>query len=97
MKLNTTPRVALDDPILQRELREHAQQVNSVSENRLAGCYNAMPSMPTAGLYNAGDLVRNNAPSELGAAGARYVIFGWLCVVAGSPGTFVQSRFLTGN
>ena len=97
MKLNTTPRVALDDPILQRELREHARQVNAVSEGRLSGTYNAMADQPTTGLYSAGDLVRNSAPSELGTAGAKYVIFGWLSIASGSPGTFVACRFLTGN
>ena len=97
MKLNTSPRVALDDPIMQRELSEHARQVNAVSEGRLSGAYNAMTDQPTTGLYSAGDMIRNSAPTELGATGAKYVIFGWLCVVAGSPGMFVQCRFLTGN
>ncbi len=32
MKLNTTPRVGVNDPSLQRELREHADQVNRLSE-----------------------------------------------------------------
>lgn len=97
MKLNTSPRVALNDPIMQRELREHATQVNAVSEGRLSGTYNAMTAAPTTGIYNAGDMIRNSAPTELGTAGAKFVVFGFLCVAAGTPGTFVACRFLTGN
>lgn len=96
-KLNTTPRVAPLDQLLQRELREHAQQVNSLTEGRMEAVYNAATSAPTTGMYAQGDFVRNSAPSELGSAASKYVIFGWQCVVAGEPGTFVQMRFLTGN
>lgn len=97
MKLNTQPRVGIKDPDLQRELREHAQQVNALSEGRLVGTYNAAPSAPTAGQFAQGDFVRNSAPVELGAALSRYVVTGWLCVSSGTPGTFVQVRSLTGN
>lgn len=97
MKLNTTPRVGVMDPILQRELREHANQVNQMAEGRLVGTYNATSAVPTTGTYARGDFVRNSEPSELGAAGSKYVIFGWLNVAGGTPGTFVQCRFLTGN
>ncbi len=97
MKLNTTPRVAVNDPVLQRELREHATQVNMLSEGRMAANYQAATAAPTTGSYAAGDFVRNSAPSELGTAGSRYVIFGWVCVAGGAPGTFAQCRFLTGN
>lgn len=97
MKLNTTPRVGVMDPILQRELREHANQVNQMAEGRLVGTYNATSAVPTTGTYARGDFVRNSEPSELGGAGSKYVIFGWLNVAGGTPGTFVQCRFLTGN
>jgi hypothetical protein len=96
MKLNTTPRIQAD-PVLQRELREYALQVNALSEGRLVASYNALPSVPTAGTYARGDFVRNSEPSELGSPGSRYVIFGWICTVSGTPGTFVQMRYLTGN
>lgn len=95
MKLNTTPRIA-SDPSLTRELKEHAQQVNAVSEGRISGSYNAQASAPTTGVYAVGDFVRNSAPAELGTAGSKYVISGWMCLNA-SPLTFVQCRFLTGN
>ncbi|MFU2327734.1 hypothetical protein [Pseudomonas sp. NFX98] len=82
---------------MQRELREHATQINLLSEGRIAGLYTAQATIPTAGPYIQGDFVRNSAPSELGAASSKYVIFGWLCVVSGDPATFVQCRYLTGN
>jgi hypothetical protein len=97
MKLNTTPRVGKDDPVLQRELREHANQVNAISEGRITGHYGALTAAPTTGNYMQGDFVRNSAPTELGAAASKYVVFGWICTVSGTPGTFVQMRYLTGN
>lgn len=96
-RLNTTPRIVQQDPVLIRELREHATQVNMLSEGKLAAEYGASTSFPTTGTQAVGDFVRNSAPAELGAASSKYVIFGWVCVTAGSPGTFVQCRFLTGN
>lgn len=83
MRLNTSPRVAIKDPDLQRELREHAKQVNALSEGRIGGTYNAQPSAPTTGLYQQGDFIKNSAPS-----GSTPTI-GWVCTVAGEPGTFV--------
>jgi hypothetical protein len=97
MKLNTTPRVGVADPMLQRELREHATQVNMLSEGRMAANYQALTAAPTTGTWAQGDFVRNSAPAELGTAGSRYVVFGWLCVSGGTPGTWVQCRFLTGS
>ncbi len=96
MKLNTTPRLGQVDPSLLREFREHANQVNALSEGRIFASYNAHPAAPTTGAYTVGDIVRNSAPTELGTAGSKYVIFGWMCNSA-SPLTFLQLRFLTGN
>lgn len=97
MKLNLMPRVGMTDPLLTRELREHATQVNLLAEGRLSAIHNASTAPPTSGRYQAGDFVRNGAPVELGTTGSRYVIEGWLCVASGTPGTWVQKRFLTGN
>ena len=83
MKLNTSPLVAIKDPDLQRELREHAQQVNGLSEGRIAANYNAATAVPTSGTYQQGDFVKNSAPT-----GATPTI-GWVCTVGGTPGTFV--------
>lgn len=96
MKLNTSPRLQAD-PVLQREIREHAQQSNAMAECRLAAFYNAQTSAPTTGTHARGDFIRNSAPSELGSGGSMYVVFGWICVSGGTPGTFVPMRFLTGN
>lgn len=97
MKLNLTPRVGISDPNLQRELREHAQQVNAVSEGRIGGHYNAATAAPTTGMYQQGDKVWNSAPAEAGSASSKYVVIGWVCTVGGEPGTFLPMRVLTGN
>lgn len=97
MKLRTTPTVATTDPVLQRELREHATQVNLLSEGRIAGFYTALTAAPTSGSWMQGDTIKNSAPAELGTAGSKYVIEGWICVASGAPGTWVQKRCLTGN
>ena len=96
-RLNTSPRVGINDPVLQRELREHATQVNLLTEGRIAAVTNATTAAPTSGPNQQGDFVRNSAPTELGLASRKYVILGWVCVASGTPGTFVQCRVLTGN
>lgn len=96
-RLNTTPRVGVKDALLQSALREHATQVNLLSEGRITSVTNATTAAPTTGLNAQGDFVRNSAPTELGSASSKYVIFGWVCVASGTPGTWVQCRFLTGN
>lgn len=97
MKANTSPRVAIKDPDLQRELREHAQQINALSEGRISANYNAATAAPTTGMYQQGDKVWNSAPVEAGAPGSAYVVIGWICVLGGEPGTFLPLRVLTGN
>lgn len=96
MKLSTTPRIVVD-PILTQVLRDVAVQINQLSEGRIAARYTAQSSTPTTGTYQQGDFVTNSAPTELGTTPNKYVIEGWLCVASGTPGTFVQKRFLTGN
>lgn len=96
MKLNTTPRIA-SDSVMARELREHALQVNAMAEGRLVATYNAQTAAPTTGTHAQGDFVKNSAPAEAGVALSKYVIHGWQCVSGGTPGTWVECRFLTGN
>ena len=96
MKLNTTPRINADVALL-RELKEHAAQVNAVSEGRMAGTYNAQTAAPTTGTWAIGDYIKNSAPAEAGSAASKYVILGWVCTVSGTPGTWLQCRALTGN
>ena len=52
---------------------------------------------PTTGTYEVGDEVLNTAPSELGSKNSKYVIHGWTCTSAGTPGTWLQMRTFTGN
>lgn len=73
------------------------QQLNQLTEGRIAAATNAATAAPTAGDYMRGDFIRNSEPSELGSAGSKYVILGWECVTSGNPGTWVQCRALTGN
>lgn len=96
MKANTSPR-GVTDPSLRRELIQHAQQINAMSEGKLVGAYNAQTAAPTTGDHAVGDFIRNSAPAEAGSASSKYVIFGWVCSVAGTPGTWLECRFLTGN
>jgi hypothetical protein len=92
MKVNTTPRINAD-PAMVAELRAHALQINATSEGRIAGAYNAQTAAPTTGTYAQGDFIRNSAPTELGSASSKYVIFGWLY----DGSAWLQCRFLTGN
>ena len=100
-RLNTDARLPQDGNVsaLLRRLaelqRENATLVNALAEGRIVGSVNAAPAAPTTGSYTPGDFVRNSAPAELGAAGSKYVVEGWLCTAA--PATFVPKRFLTGN
>lgn len=96
MKLNVTPRVNVDAETA-RWYREVAQQVNALSEGRLVAFYGASTAAPTSGTWAKGDVIKNSAPAEAGAAGNKYVIDGWICTVAGTPGTWLQQRTLTGN
>jgi hypothetical protein len=77
--------------------RDVATQLDGVSEGKIVASHNARTSAPTVGDFKQGDFIRNSAPSELGAGGSKYIIFGWVCVTSGSPGTWKQCRFLTGN
>ena len=77
--------------------RNIAGKVNGIADGTLSVIDNAQAAVPTTGTYAQGDFVRNSTPTELGAASSKYVIFGWICTVGGTPGTFVQMRFLTGN
>lgn len=78
-------------------LPDFAKQINAVSEGRLSGSHNALESPPANGLHQAGDYIRNSAPHVLGAAGARYVVKGWICIKGGEPGEWVEDRGVTGT
>jgi hypothetical protein len=71
--------------------------LNNLTEGRVAAVQNAQATIPVSGTNAAGDFVRNSAPTELGTAGSKYTVQGWTCTVAGTPGTWLPVRTLTGN
>ena len=103
MKLAIDPRLPVSESVgplkarLYELFRLLSQQVNALSEGSIDALHQAMTTAPTTGKWKQGDFITNSAPSELGTTGSKYVISGWLCVSSGEPGTWVQSRTLTGN
>jgi hypothetical protein len=89
--------VEYDKAVLSRIFSAIDQQVNGVSEGSIQRLHNATTAVPSTGTYQVGDFVRNTAPSELGGGGSKYVLLGWVCVLAGTPGTWKEFRGLTGN
>ncbi|MGC3998588.1 MAG: hypothetical protein QM767_14440 [Anaeromyxobacter sp.] len=59
----------------------------------------ASPDVAFAGKIrcNVGDTIENGVPVELGAILEKYVITGWKCTRAGTPGTWLPLRALTGH
>lgn len=74
-----------------------AIQVNNMAEGRIEAAYNALAAPPTTGDFKQGDAIRNVAPVEIGTAGSKYVVTGWICISDGNPGVWRQQRVLTGN
>lgn len=96
MKINVTQRISAEPNLLDL-LKRIAYQVNLLSEGAIAARYNAATAAPTTGRWAQGDWIENSAPAEIGTAGGKYIVNGWRCVVSGTPGTWLQSRSLTGN
>ena len=100
------PRVSLEqyvqekyDPALTREIVRILEDViNRTYEGRIYQRF-SMTTAPTSTTmsWQVGDEVLNSNPTELGTAGSMYIIRGWECIGAGSPGTWREQRFLTGN
>jgi len=67
-------------------------QVNNLTEGRVTAVTNAQTAAPTTGTHAVGDFVRNSTPVNSGGS----IIYGWECVTAGTPGTWVECRFATG-
>lgn len=72
-------------------------QVNLLAEGRLQGRHFTATTIPTTGDFAQGDIVWKSNPTEAGIALSKYVVIGWICTVAGSPGTLLEMRTLTGN
>jgi hypothetical protein len=76
-------------------LREIETQVNLASEWKIEGAYNALTAAPTTGAHQQGDFIRNSAPAVISPGGtcSDYVVFGWLCIDSGTPGTWWECKF----
>jgi hypothetical protein len=88
------------DPALMREIvRLVEDTVNGLAEGRIYRSYNAATAAPsgTTVSYQVADFIRNSNPTELGTAGSKYIILGFICIAAGTPGTWREARVLTGN
>ena len=101
---NLLPAYAGSDAYLRRlvlalteRLREAGNKVNALAEGRISAREGTATAAPTGGDWAQGDFVTNSAPSELGSAGSKYVVLGWVCVASGSPGTWKECRTLTGG
>lgn len=75
--------------------RQIATQVNMLTEGSIQAVTNATSTVPTTGVYQVGDFVKNSSPSELGSASSKYILTGWICTA--TPHTFKEARVLTGN
>lgn len=83
---------------LTEELDRNRRQLNQLSEGRSVAHYNSVSATPAAQVQCAvGDVILDNSAVEAGSAGAKYVVIGYRCVSAGTPGDFVELRCLTGN
>jgi hypothetical protein len=88
-----------DRGLMTEMVRQIEDAINRLSEGRIYQNYNAAIAAPTgtAQSYQLGDKVWNLSPTPAGAPGSEYVILGWVCTAAGSPGTFEEIRALTGG
>lgn len=100
MRLPSDPRLpGVNTPNFLTQLinlyRDIAKQLNLLTEGSITAITNKATAAPTTGSYQIGDFVKNSSPSELGTAGSKYIITGWICTA--TPTTFKESRVLTGN
>ena len=100
------PRVALeqylqkdyDFALMSELIRQIEDAINRQFEGRIYQKYSASAAPTGATVaWQVGDEVANNNPLELGSAASKYIIKGWVCIAAGSPGTWRELRCLTGN
>jgi len=89
-------------PRLARQLndvvRRTNEQVNALTEGRLAAEHTALPEPPTNGPYAVGDIVPNLARGAvLGDEGSQYLLLGWMCTAATEPPEWAEMRVSTGT
>lgn len=75
-----------------RLLQQIDDQVNNLTDGKVNAVTNSYTAAPTAGTHAVGDFVRNTNTVEIGTAPNNYVILGWICTAAGTPGTFTEVR-----
>lgn len=99
MKLAITNLVPADynAGVLREIARRTENSVNILAEGRLAGRHFNATTIPTTGDFGQSDIIWKSNATEAGSAGSKYVVIGWICTVAGSPGTLLEMRVLTGN
>jgi hypothetical protein len=75
-----------------------ANSLHKIRKSRVEGLTTST-ARPAFDTWGRGDFVENLAPAVLGTAGARYVVRGWLCTVAGyaSQALWVECRMPTGT
>jgi len=98
--LNESPQIgdgAMQRVRLTELLRDIAYQVNALSRGSFGALEGAATAAPTTGTWAQGDFIANSNRVEAGAPTEKYVLMGWVCVAGGTPGTWVESRTLTGN
>lgn len=78
-------------------LRDVAKYVNALAAGSFGAISGKGTAAPTSGTWGQGDYIANSNRTEAGTAGSKYVVMGWVCVAGGTPGTWVESRTLTGN
>jgi hypothetical protein len=59
-------------------------------------CYTTSGA-PTAGTWGVGDRVAVTSPTIAGTSGSQYMVVGYRCTTAGTPGTWTAERVLTGT
>jgi hypothetical protein len=84
-------------------VRAICNQVNQLSEGSITARYSASASVPSGSAVShaVGDFISDSNATVRGSVApgvaAQYVRTGWVCTVAGSPGTFQEVRVLTGS
>lgn len=91
-KLPTDPRLPLASDPLTRRLYELFRGIAS-AHNESYYWEASGTSAPASGTWATGDKCRNTAPTELGSAGSKYVVTGWIYL----SGAWKEMRSLTGG
>lgn len=93
--LNQNPVFSTANQHTQELTRDLTKMMRDVArEHNLAAMWDGRASsVPTTGTWADGQCVKNTAPAELGTAGSKYVVLGWMLV----SGNWLPMRFLTGN